>query len=1527
GLSVRVARIKHGAMKDGPGALSLLAAVLQRRPDHPEAIQVLEEMARSGGPIARAAAEVLEQQYRLSPDDPEALAKLDRTCEQLQKWPELAEVLERRLRLEPARRVDLLLRLAELKRAQLGDPDAAPPLLREVLQARPGHPGAMAQLESVMEERPGLVLAEDLLLAEHRRAGSLPKLIPLLEACSTRAKDPQRRQALWLELADLRAGREGDPQMAFLALARAYREAPADAALRAKLVDMAQAAGAHEELVALLEEVSGRLEPAAAAEVCLVAAGLCEGPVADPDRAVAMYRRAIELAPQRGPQIWPHLDRLLESLGRWEDLLPVLEAEERSAGEGLDRVGLLWRMATIAGERLDLPRRAVEAYRAILQRAPGHLAAARALEALYERLDEKGPLLEILEHLLAHAPADQAPAIRLKLARLRAGTDPARTEALCRQLLAGDPLHAEAFALLAELLEKAGRHEELEQLLLARLGVTLAPEASADLEYRLAELLYRRRGKVQPATARYRAVLQRLPRHRGALVALSEIYESAGARRELAQVLGQLALAHEDPKLQRSAHVRQAEVLAQLGDPQQALAAVRRALDLVPDDEAEIERLRAVLAAQNALPETARILGLAAALRLQAGRTDDAVATWLELAGIEMRRKDPAAAGAALETILVHQPANRRAFDQARALYAGSGDWSALAMLLGRFLPSLEPGERLTTLDQLAELCESKLADAIDAFGWAKQAVLLDPGSAPRRERLERLARTLRRAEELAALYRQILEGPEPGPAFGPLSLSLAAVEDQDLDQVELAERTLGDLLARDRGHAAAIDALVRMFARRGMHRKLAEALELRLESPSGAAVRVQVLQQLAELWETKLEDPAAAADALRRRFDAQRDETSARLLVDFHRRHQQWAEALGALLQMRELVTTPRARALARFEAAELYEKELADPESAVTAHLEALEDDPSAPEPFRALERLYRQLDRPAELLRVYEDRLAHAGRDERIEIFFRSAELWEQRNAPLEAERSLEAALQIRPTEVRAMEELARLRRQGSRWKPLIEILARHLEVADRPEVRAALSTELGEVSLQQMQDSRGAERWWRKAIEYLPTHRPALSALGQLDQKEGRFGHAADLLEREAGLEEDAAARAALLHRAGVIREERLRDLVGARKSYGLAVKADELFWPSVRRLRALFLQARSWPEYEQSLEHEARRSSSEQERCGAAVELAAHFAQRAQGPAKAIDWYRYALEQRPGALEASLPLSDLLLGTQQWAPAAEVLEGAVRVLEERGAESREQLVRRLGQLGLARQQLRRPAPAIEAYGRALELDPGDAAALRGQFQLLDEVGRRDEAAGALQRFLDLHRKSLPAPEQVALGVRLGEMYQSLGRHDEALAAAERALELDAGHPETLRLLVAVCDQLSAFDKSVRYRRQLAGVVGPDERYRLWFDLAEMAHRKLSDPRRAIEGYQEALRVRPGSLEVLQRLPAAYRDAGQEAKAVEALQALLAHPGLPRNDWRRETLALAELLGRQASGLERAVGVLEAAFARDTAFADS
>src|SRR5262249_55286562 len=155
--------------------------------------------------------------------------------------------------------------------------------------------------------------------------------------------------------------------------------------LRERLIILADKAQEHEALGALLDEVMGLLPPPAASEVALPLAALASGPLKEPERSVDLYRQAMELEPSTKPRALVGLDAALERLGRFEELLPVLEAREQAAGEGPERVALLLRIGAVCAERLDKVERAIAAYRAVAARDKDHLGAARALETLYER--------------------------------------------------------------------------------------------------------------------------------------------------------------------------------------------------------------------------------------------------------------------------------------------------------------------------------------------------------------------------------------------------------------------------------------------------------------------------------------------------------------------------------------------------------------------------------------------------------------------------------------------------------------------------------------------------------------------------------------------------------------------------------------------------------------------------------------------------------------------------------------------------------------------------------------------------------------------------------------------------------------------------------------------------------------------------------------------------------------------------------------------------------------------------------------
>ncbi len=1455
---------------------------------------------------APAAYETYRRLLELEPKDAAALERLDGLSAKLERWPEHAEVLGRRIALG-GDTAALRLRLAQVRRSKLANAAAALPLLGELLQDDPAREDALAELKSLSDEQPGWEPAEDLLLNTYRRSKDFVHLAVLLDAVASRALNGHKRRALWLELADLRLSVDADPPLAFLAMARAFRESPGDAALRDRLGELAVTAKEEESFGALLDEVMPHLAGREEAEASLRLGRLCLDALGDAERSVALFRRVRELEPALTAPALEGLDEALTQLERWGELLTVLE-EREAAAKG--DVPLLLRIGGVAADRLGRDERAIASYREVLARAPKHLEAARALEVLYERTGHRSALLDVLTLLEGLLTGVQRAQVRMKMARLCVKDDYERTLALCRKLLEEDPLHAEAFALLAERLEAGGRWVELDQVLEARLQVTLSPGEAAELGFRLGELAFRKRDDPKTAARHYRGVLERAPRHIGALEALEELYEGSGDKVELARVLAVLATVRDEPDLKRAHHLRRAEVLAELREVEPAVSAVRAALGLVPAGEPELERLRAVTLKLEALAEASAALQLLAA----AQEPPKAIVTLFELADVDERRGEPKGATAALERILVLEPTNRTAYDRACRLYANEPKpWAALN---ARFLPNLRDDELLRTLDALTSTHANALRDPAGAFGFAAKAVRLDPGSDARRATAEQLAKTVRKLDGLVAVYRETLGALAWGEAYAALALAQARLEDEALGQVDAAEATLKGLLAHDPVNAAALNALAAMFERRNLHAREAESLELKLEASSDTAARLELLERLAVLHEQKLRDASAAAHALRRLVDASPEPATARKLVDLHLRHQQWPEALNALLRLRTLSAAGPARAAVQLEIAQLHEQQQGDLEAAVEAYLQTLELDPLSPTAFRSLERLYTKLDRPAELLRAYEQRVATtSSAEEKIELEYKSASLWEKRGNPQAADKSLSAVVALKADAIEALEGLQRLRRGAARWRPLAEVLSKHAQVAAAPLQRAQLYTELGAVELEQLKEPGAAARAWSSALDQVPEHRPALKLLAALHEKERRFAEAAALLERDAKLEKDAGLRASLEHHRGELLQDELKNLGAARGAYEAALKAERLHLPALRRLRGLHFDAGEWEDYEKNLAFEAKSAPQAADRYSAALTLAQHFVKRQKAPEKAVPWFEHAFAVSPQSLEAALPLCDLLMESKSYERAVEVSKAAVALLEKEEPRRTRELIDRLTAQALAHRELMQPTLALHAYAKALHLDPTEPKVLRAQAEMLQGGGHIAEAAEKLELFIEHHGQTLLRAERAAMSMHLAEMYWKLKRESDALLSAERTLDVEPANPAALALAAKAADKLGAHDKAVQFKQRLADVSADDRRYELLVELAAQAQAKLANPLRAVEALLQAQKLKPQSREVWQALAAAYGSLGHNRKAAEALQALLNHPESTPADKRKDTLLLADLYGRAMGEIDRGADVLE------------
>ncbi|MFZ5470742.1 MAG: tetratricopeptide repeat protein [Myxococcota bacterium] len=1544
-----------------PEALDAIGRLLGKQNKVPELLEILrrqlsttEEPARRANLLfqigslqdehqkdAMGALATFRRLLELRPDDALALSRMDQLCEELQRWPELADVLAKRISLavtDPS--VELKFRLAQVRELKLLDKVGALDLYTEILALQPQHPGAIGRMEAIAAREPQNQAAVDVLMRAYRANGDLAKLAQLIEARVAVSADAWERKTLLSELATYRETQE-EPELAYLALWRAYKEDPNDADLRTRLQRAADAAKAYDELATAYEEELPRIAEAAdAAEVCLTLGYLFDQKLSEPEKAAAYYEKARALDPAVWSRALPALDRLYNVIDKPVELAAVLEALAALTSEPQEKVGLLFRLGQLAVERLDSPDRAAAALEKILELAPDHLPSARLLETLYEAAGHHDKLYAILETQrdLVTGPEKERILSKMAIVSAEGLSDVSHSIELYRELLTKNPRNEQAFAALDTLLERGGRFEELKGLLETRVSHTIDPRELVRLNDRLGRVVGTMLDRPEEAIAYFKAALERDARHKGALEALQEIYEKLDRPDDLVIVLRRLVPLQEGAEGVKAIRLRLAEVLAQMNRREEALDAARRALEIEPHNLADLNRVFAVFDELRAYGDAVRALELRAQVELGLEDREAAVATLVQVADVWRGvGNKPEGAGPALEKVLEIDPANRSAYEQTTALYSQVNDWRAYAQVVDRYLPHLVTDEeKLSALRELARVQEQKLGQKDVAFLAICRALQLNPSDHTIREEVERLAEDTGSHEELAAVYEEVADGLPRGPLAERIYLVLAKVHDEKLDDPAAAEASLRKILEFDPTNELALDALAGMFSRRGRDKEYVVSLEQKLEAAGSIEKRKEILREIGRVFDERLGDPREAASALLRALELEPDFQTLDELSALYRRQKDFANVAATLLRGRDLAPTPEERSRFQAEVAQVYERDLADDEAAIDAYRQALEFDPANKVALDALEQLYTKLDRPAELLAVYERQL-ELSQDwrERVKVLFKSASIWEDRYQNLgNADACIEGVLSMDPQNLQAIKTLERLRRAQERWEELIGVLGRHIELLTQPAEQAELFVEVGDTYHQQLKQVDRAVQAYHQALELNPRCRLAIHALGTLYERSGNWPFALDMLQREAQVAGTTADAVELYHRMGKINEDMLLDPGSAKACYQDALKINPGYLPCIRALKGIYEIEKDWGAFERALVQEAEQTEDPEAKSRAMLEVARYHAESKDDRDAATSWYEEALRLVPDSFDAARPLADIYIAKENWEGAERMLDIVAVKMAERAVDQQDEqlakdLCRQLYRLGYVAEKLSNKDKALKSYEKSYQLDATYLPALEGLGNLLVQAGRHEEALKVYSTILIHHRDDLTDLEVVEIYWQLGDIHLALQQLDRAQNHFEKALAIDPTHEPSLRSLVKLADGAQKWDRAAEYRQSLTQVLDGEAKFAVCLELGQLAREKLADAYMAIDAYQAAHKIDPASLEVMDALYVLYRETKQGVKAAEVLEKMLAQPSLQADPQRakRVYFALGEMCRDELKEVDRAVVAFNAALDADFRFIEA
>lgn len=1206
--------------------------------------------------------------------------------------------------------------------------------------------------------------------------------------------------------------------------------------------------------------------------------------------------------------------------------------------------------------------------------APGHAALASIAVARGDAAGAGARYHTLSQVAAAAGERDWAALAALVAARLLRRVAPAEASGLYERVLELSPGHPEATGALVDRHAEDGRWSDLVGLLRARAAATDDPVRRARDHVHAAQVLCGELGDPVSALEEVEIARRLDPLSPAALEVLADVQVEIGQPSAAAGSLERAALLHQERRDRRGqvrALLRAAGQLEGLGELARAETLHRAVLELVPGEPAALRGAAAAAARRGEHAEAARLLR--ALLAVTSVSPTDAARDSLELArhlialgedaGAALERA--AASGAPLVAADAHEvmaewarregrsdeavdqlgraieALSRAAREDAAAPDALRGRAAELAMTraellgqLGQREAALVDQERAFALSSEAHPIRLRAARALGAVAHARGdrdaerywlgAMLAHPNLDG--DRADLLARRAQLAFEagqdlpgaLLDLDRALEEPLPPARAAAALRLRADVLG------------ALGDQAGRARSLDRAHEAANHPRERAELSLAAAEAL-LHTGDAATALARARTATSELEPVEVGAARPEPMPE-LRR--------SSLLALGEAAWRARDWAEIERAYS---ELVTEPSPDRAERAYRLGMAREALGQHDAAAAAYELVIAEPGAAAElrvaTWRSLAALYEHTAELGRAALAYEsfagDERADLGEAARAEAWYKAGDLYRKAGGrERDAERCLEAALQLVGDHMPALDVLERLKRDEGAFDRVAVILGRKIAATARqPATQKSLLVRLAALHEERLGRLDVARESYARALAIDPHYRPALRfaardarALGDLDTAVRATARLASQLPGEAELGAQTG-----------------EDLAAERIAAALDLAELARSSPTRPRLDAAIAAVR----------HALDGAPGDARLAEAQAQLADALAAvpgmtDGATPAGGTDAHAALVARARAALEAGLPesalaaleavdrdsASDALLELRAQvadslgdaASAGRDLEAVrTRALARGDASLELRATRRLA--ALAARQRDANGDALALYERVLALDPDDLSAAEACADIFHRRGDADRTGPALLRVLEVARRSGAGRAREVRALR--ELAWAARQRGDVAAAAsylDRACAQDPISFEALReradLASAQGDAQGAahclerlvdrLEEAERAGERPAGPTPPVGEVCL--ELADLYYDHIGDTDRArISMRRAADRFGRGARReaTLRLLASEASSAGDAAAAADALEAI---PGERLSQTDRLALAKCyQRLGRD----QRAIGLLEAA----------
>ena len=1211
----------------------------------------------------------------------------------------------------------------------------------------------------------------------------------------------------------------------------------------------------------LLEDVLGNRE--AAGEAYHTARAL--------DRSHAAILRATE---QRSfaKRTWPDVDRNLAEL-----------ANAAAADDG-HRAALIIRRAQLLESRQQRPEQAAELYETALQLDSSAVIAVQALKRLYYGQHRWRDLIRTLEAeaQLATDPLLKASSL-YRAARIHAEHLGNRDEAI-RVLEQARSLHPQDPLILGELARHYEAGQRFQALVETLEALTEATDDQAEkltFTQRIARLYEEELRDVDQAIAWHEKAVDLDPTSLSSLQALSLLYRVRGAWPKLIDMCLQEARYTTDAQRRADSHARAAEIYeTRLDAIDDAVDHYRRSLNAMPDHPTAFKALARLLSDVDKPKELVQLYENA----LDRATGTRAVAYLLKVAQLYEDVLGEHALAAQTYKRVLQQDSGHLAAVQAwqRSAARAHRPRELLEALDYEIELTVERDRLVALLHRAGEVLDEQLDDRDEAIAHYRRALEKDPRHVPTLSSLGRLYYAAGRWNDLLEIYGQELRLTSGKSRRVALLQKMAEISRDRLGSDEDALRYHREAIKVDAAHAPSLQELARQLRERGDWEELVDVLELQLRNSGAARIRARAAFLLGQVYEEHLDDRTKAVTSYETAISADAGyrpavDALARVRAEEH----DWTHLLSDLEREVKLTEEPTQRIALFARKAQVLERQDKH-RQAIQAWEDVLEVDAKHLGALLALEQLHRQVGAWESLCAVYSTQ-ADVLEDPagRVSALYELARLLEHQGLGeyddiVEAYRRI---LEIAPADLGALLEIERLAAAQRDAGLLRQIDALAAQSAHDPTVAAAHRARLAEL-VEGEEDTEAIEQFRAAAIAD-PYHIGAARGLTRVAQETDDPAALVDALRREAASERDAKAASELFVQSAVVRLERIGDHDGARRDFEQALE----LWPDSAQaadgLTDVLTIDASWSPLVDRLSQAASGARSVDRASALWLTVARIQSDELGDLPAAIRTLQRVLKVEPRHLDALERLADHFQATESWYEASATMEQLLAAAPENSR------IRRvlLDLAGLYRERLNMPDRALRHVEAALTAEPTHPAALQELSLVREALGQLPEALQVARHLLDVS----DGEERGDALVRLGQLEHAAGDGDNAKDALRRALVIEGPGSEAARTLE---DLSETPDDWLAYAEALGNHRAKDEAGRVTtaLEVARILSDHCGDEHAAIAALRSGLEEGAANADLRRELAVRLRARGEQAAAVEQLQAVLSQEPLRQEVWR-------------------------------------